>query len=142
MRMKFYEFFVNYPDNADYNLYIVWDKKQCLYVGISLRNVWNRWFDWGGHLNINEYGEIKGNSDIGRVIEKNNPKSLNFDVELLEIDGYKWQVEKKERCFIKELKPLFNTTHREPYTDDELKLYKYYSNPYLELSFEKPHERS
>lgn len=118
--------------NGDYeeglrNLYIIWLKKQALYVGIARDNIWNRWF--GSNIRCHMYfaqkysgtregGKWIGSSPIGKAIAKNFPNSLKWRVELRHCN----RVEVVEKQLIKELRPLFNVTYRASLTDKELKL--------------------
>jgi hypothetical protein len=52
-----------------------------LYIGISKRDIWERWFGWGGHMTW-DGKVIYGESLIGVKIENHLPQSLNWKIEL------------------------------------------------------------
>lgn len=106
----------DYPDGA-HNLYIVWRGKRCLYVGVSRRSIFDRWFVMPAcHWN---------NSSIGMVIARNRPASLRWKIELRHVINLQgWELEKAEAQLIAELKPLYNTmgnSHKK--TPKEIRLY-------------------
>lgn len=107
MRMTFEEFIEgNFPED-DYSLYIVWRGAECLYIGISKDNIWNRWFSRNGcHIRMTDNHMI-GNSIIGREIVKNLPQSLQWTIELRE---YK-NLHRAEIDLIRELRPTYNRTY-------------------------------
>jgi len=64
-------------------LYVLKNEALVLYVGISTRNIWERWFGgFGSHLVRNYYGEWFSTSDAGRAVLENMPASKDWMVEL------------------------------------------------------------
>ena len=129
MEIKFSEFMEHgVPQSIDANLYIIWDNKQALYVGISIGNVWTRWFGgYGSHMTYFTNGLLTAESWIGNIILNNKPKSMDWDIELLSLDDYK----NKEEHYIKLYRPLFNRMLRDNYTTKENKLINYYEKQNL-----------
>ena len=52
-----------------------------LYVGISSRGIWDRWFGWNGHI-VWEGKSIYGNSPVGQKIVDHLPDSLKWKIQL------------------------------------------------------------
>jgi hypothetical protein len=52
-----------------------------LYVGISKKNIWSRWFAFGGHM-IWDGKHIIGQSAVGQKIFDHLPDSLNWKIQL------------------------------------------------------------
>ena len=52
-----------------------------LYVGISRRNIWSRWFAFGGHM-IWDGKHLIGQSTVGQKIVDHLPDSLNWKIQL------------------------------------------------------------
>jgi hypothetical protein len=89
IELTFYEFHEHYYDIHDekftddfFQLYVMKNGLgDVLYVGISRKDVWGRWFGWGGHIcwdgNI-----IYGDSPIGVKIENHLPESLQWKIQL------------------------------------------------------------
>jgi hypothetical protein len=116
--MTFGKFYKGDFEGGHRNLYIVWRGKQALYVGISRRNIFNRWFiDPSCHW---------GNTTIAQVIDGNRPASIRWKIELRHVIT---DLEKEERRLIHELRPLFNGSHRSPLSANEFRLYKQLSYP-------------
>jgi hypothetical protein len=120
--MTFSEFLAgNFDDGC--NLYIIRRKRQTLYVGISRAGVWRRWFSSrGSHMaqaGTRENSWWIGQSEIGNIVASNLPGSLGWTVELRHYDDS--LLEHEEARLIRELRPLFNGTHRPEYTTDENK---------------------
>lgn len=59
-----------------------------LYIGISTRDVWERWFGWGGHM-IWDGKVISGESSVGMKIENHLPDSLKWKIQLWTLNDYK-----------------------------------------------------
>ncbi len=71
----------NYQDQG-YCLYVVKNGSgDVLYVGISVSDVWSRWFSWGGHMTW-DGDVIYGESPVGTKVENNLPDSLNWSIQL------------------------------------------------------------
>ena len=70
-----------YRENR-YELYVLKNETgNILYVGISKRDIWERWFGWGGHMTW-DGDVIYGESPIGVKIKNNMPDSLNWKIQL------------------------------------------------------------
>jgi hypothetical protein len=52
-----------------------------LYVGISTRSIWERWFGWNGHM-VWDGNTIYGISAVGQKIEDHLPDSLKWKIQL------------------------------------------------------------
>ena len=115
--------FWNNPDAGEpgARFYALYDGPQCLYVGISRRWIWERWFD-------STWGHIRGrtsclNSRVGQHVVDHLPASLEWMITLwTEKDvvlsfgearnlGRHPGIEDLERLLIRHLKPSFNVTH-------------------------------
>lgn len=65
-----------------YELYILKNGLgDILYIGISTKNIWERWFGRGGHM-MWDGNVIYGESPIGVKIEYHLPESLNWKIQL------------------------------------------------------------
>lgn len=65
-----------------YKLYVLKNGNgDVLYVGISNRNIWERWFGWGGHMTW-DGRVIFGESPIGVKVEDHLPESLEWTIQL------------------------------------------------------------
>jgi len=109
-------------DEGERNLYIVWRRQQCLYVGVSRANIWNRWFSRGiqSHIfNVGGHWRVDYSSTMGRVIIRNLPASLSWKIELRHITQDLREAEEK---LIYQLRPLFNTMHGPAKTQREIRL--------------------
>lgn len=140
LTMTFERFFNADYDEGECNLYIVWRNEQALYVGISESNIWNRWFgNLSPHILINAGGHWRGDysSPIGAAVVCNRPASMQWIIELRYVPTVytipRWDVKREEGKLIRELRPLFNITHRERLTDDEYALYCKLSDPTGEI---------
>ena len=134
LKMRFGTFLDGKYQEGKHNLYIIWKGKQALYVGIAKDNIWIRWFNAGySHMyfaqkysGTREGGTWVGSSTIGRVIQKNFPKSLKWIVELRHYSTFGWtdneKLEAAEQRLIRELRPLFNVTYRSALTEQEARL--------------------
>ena len=70
-----------YPENG-YELYVLKNGLgDILYVGISTRSIWERWFGWGGHITW-DGAMIYGESAVGQKIENHLPDSLKWKIQL------------------------------------------------------------
>jgi hypothetical protein len=65
-----------------YELYVVKNAIEILYVGISQSGIWNRWFGGFGRMHQRESGCWYGYDDISKEIAENMPASLDWIVEL------------------------------------------------------------
>jgi hypothetical protein len=67
-------------------LYIVINgNENVLYIGISTNDIWERWFEWGGHMTW-DGDVIYGESPIGAKIENHLPDSLTWKIQLWTLD--------------------------------------------------------
>lgn len=85
IKLRFEKFMSGKYDNKDeaHELYVLKNESLVLYVGISTRDIWNRWFGGNSsHLVKNFYGEWFSTSDAGRAVIENLPASNNWIVEL------------------------------------------------------------
>jgi hypothetical protein len=83
--VRFEEFMNGEYDNKDeaHELYVLKNESLVLYVGISTRNIWERWFgSISSHLVRNYYGEWFSTSDAGRAVLENMPVSNDWTIEL------------------------------------------------------------
>ena len=128
----------DYDDSADdiYTIYIVENGKDVLYVGMTKRNIFDRWFGFSGHM---EGENARYYSEIGKVIYYNMPESKLWTIKMLttkeafDLLGEKapkinnidspLAIEKVEHYLIKELHPLFNISGQSrPHTKTEIEL--------------------
>jgi hypothetical protein len=124
LRMSFDKFFRGDYKGDEYNLYIIWKGKQALYVGISTVHVMSRWFgDLSPHIHITRNGEWLPafSSLIGQVVIHNRPQSMKWTVELRHYRNWVRgeNLNTAEANLIAKLRPLFNTTYRGDYTEQE-----------------------
>jgi hypothetical protein len=85
--LKFKDFMSGKFDDIDAELYVLKNAENILYIGISKRGVWNRWFDnWSSHIGTNYEGKHFGNSPAGREVIENLPASLDWIIELYTLD--------------------------------------------------------
>lgn len=114
-------------DEAE-QLYVLRDETETLYVGISRRGIWRRWFDpdWG-HLRRSRMLR----SMVGRFVNRMRPASDEWTIELWTArDCWKYlggkgrfmrkheNIERYEADMIRKLLPRFNTVHNTR-TDEE-----------------------
>ena len=135
-RIRFGDFMRGSPsDGFGESLYILHDGSECLYIGISRRGIWERWFDrYMGHIR-GKYSYC--NTDIGDYVVQNLPASLDWTLELwteadcLEVveDKKHFRLEDFEAMMIRKLEPVFNVVHNAsdryfPTSDDIADLYE------------------
>ena len=119
----------DYEDQG-YELYLVRDAEQIMYIGISSVSVWDRWFsNLGSHMLVLPNGRLRGNSIIGEAIARRLPDSLDWKIELWtkedcinalqdEISSLGFRFPENmslydlEALLIKKLAPYYNATHR------------------------------
>jgi hypothetical protein len=76
----------NFP-NDNVKLYVVRDRRDFLYIGVSKKNVWGRWFNQSrGRMRKDVYGNWVTHDAIGAYIARNLPGSLKWQVDLWRID--------------------------------------------------------
>ncbi len=118
-----------YPDDFQmpFQMYVLRDMIKTLYVGISTRNVWNRWFSDRGHMTQNVDGRWFGISAIGQHVVENMPSSLQYVIDLWTLQdglstfetelrqaGYSLErtdIHCVEPIAIQRLRPTFNVTY-------------------------------
>ena len=82
IELSFLEFHEQQYPAQPYCLYVVKNASEdVLYVGISVINIWERWFGWGGHM-MWDGKVIYGESPIGAKIENHLPDSLSWKFQL------------------------------------------------------------
>lgn len=118
-----------YTTRGYHELYVLRNKEDILYIGISQNISW-RWF--GGlssHLMQNIYGEWIYNSTAGEVVVRNMPESLDWTIELWTLRDCvrflggkirKWKLTYRginiiEPYMIMRLKPLLNVSLADGY---------------------------
>jgi hypothetical protein len=70
-----------YADEG-YDLYVMKNGiGSVLYIGISRRSIWERWFGFGGHILWADHG-IEGKSAVGQKIVDHLPESLQWIIQL------------------------------------------------------------
>jgi hypothetical protein len=75
-----------YQDDG-YELYMIKNGfGDLLYIGISQRDIWERWFGFGGHI-LWSGNNATGNSAIGQRIVDHLPNSLNWKISLWSVDN-------------------------------------------------------
>jgi len=122
LEITIFDFYYNFSEliekNFHPNLYIISNEKNCLYVGISKSNVWNRWFSTNSpHIYNYPKGKWTGESTIGQIVVNNQPMSLNWKIDLREYNLR--LLEDIEKKLINVYKPLYNVTHRKNFTELE-----------------------
>lgn len=99
----------NYDDKDEcHELYILKKDNQVLYVGISKRDIWDRWFSgWSSHMILNGWGEWFSDSRVGRAVTENMPVSLEWDIEFFtKEDCLKLLGQNIEKCSIEYIEGL------------------------------------
>jgi hypothetical protein len=105
-----------------YDLYVMKNGVgDVLYVGISKRNIWERWFGWNGHIMWSDR-MIDGNSSVGQKIVDHLPESLNWKIQLWALEDCvnfckdEFHIPKKpninamESLMIRKLSPILNAS--------------------------------
>ena len=68
--------------DRNYELYVLKNGSgNVLYLGITQRSIWERWFGWSGHM-VWDRKVIYGNSPVGQKIEHHLPDSLKWKIQL------------------------------------------------------------
>lgn len=112
----------DYRENR-YELYVLKNGPgDVLYVGISKRNIWERWFGWGGHMTW-DGKVIFGESPIGVKVQDHLPESLKWKIQLwtlrdclafcgdeLRSVAYEVAITDIEPLMIRKLSPALNAT--------------------------------
>lgn len=93
-----------------------------LYVGISRKNIWSRWFAFGGHM-IWDGKHILGQSAVGHKIVDHLPDSLNWKIQLWTLQDCikfckdilpplrQYPIEFVEPFMIQKLSPILNGSY-------------------------------
>ncbi len=124
IELSFKEFHDQNYEDKDYCLYVMKNELgDVLYAGISIVDVWSRWFGWGGHMTW-DGNIIYGESPIGAKIENNLPNSLNWNIQLwtlkdclvfcrdeLPIAASGITIHDVEPIMIQKLSPVLNATY-------------------------------
>lgn len=126
LKLEFSQFMAgNYddqkPGQQPFKLYIVRESLTVHYVGISNRNIWSRWFEGSrGHIQFNIYGEMLGNSTIGKLVLQNHklftielwtiPDCLSF-LGFTKYDKINCSIHDLEPRMIKKFKPTYNVIY-------------------------------
>lgn len=93
-----------------------------LYVGISMKNIWSRWFAFGGHM-IWDGKHIIGQSAVGQKIVDHLPDSLKWKIQLWTLEdciefckdvlppSRQYTIESVEPFMINKLSPILNGSY-------------------------------
>jgi hypothetical protein len=119
LTMSFKDFFETEWSEGEHELYILKRNAEPIYVGITVRGIWNRWFDSRGHMPRNGWGEFFNGSQVGRAVIENFPESWGWEMELWtlddcirflgeEVDGLRLEIRHTEKLMIDKLKPSLN----------------------------------
>jgi hypothetical protein len=128
LKMTLKKFFESDIDEGNHELYILKQSRRVLYIGISERGVWNRWFGFRGpHIGRNLWGEMFPNSPAGRAVIENFPKSWKWQFELWTVEDCvkflaiphndRFTIHHVERLMIEKLKPSLNVTYANYHAD-------------------------
>ena len=127
----------NYKDSG-HRLYILSDDTEVvLYVGISRRSIYNRWFGNGySHMVKNAGGFWSGWSEVGQVVVDLMPKSLAFRMMLLTEEdcmlqllgmgedlGPRFDLADLEEALIYHLSPVLNAIGAKKSRENAMKWY-------------------
>jgi hypothetical protein len=86
IELTFQEFHEHHYEEDGFRLYVIKNRHGgVLYIGISTNNIWERWFDFGGHM-VWDGKVIYGESPIGVKIEDHLPDSLRWKIQLWTLD--------------------------------------------------------
>lgn len=82
IELSFEQFYRQQYRDCGYQLYVMKNGlDEPLYVGITSRTVWERWFDFGGHV-FYDGVRLWGHSLVGQKIEDHFPDSLKWKIQL------------------------------------------------------------
>ena len=160
IEISFREFFeYTYPHDDFYELYVLKNGlEQTLYIGISSKNIWNRWFGWSGHIVVGT-NYLVGQSSVGQKVVDHLPNSWSWKIQLwtfedcrefcadvLNPDG-KYSIQWLEPLMIQKLRPSLNITYNlspgpdnTPLSEREKKRMEALDKAYYEI-FEKDSEQ-
>ena len=142
----------NYVEKG-YDLYVMKNGLgDPLYVGISTRSIWERWFGWNGHI-VWDGNIIYGASAVGQKIEDHLPESLKWKIQLwtlkdcikfckheLTVTKHQPDIRFVEPFMIQKLSPILNGTYNlrpgkdtTPKSKKEIEREKYLDKVYDEI---------
>lgn len=114
----------DYDDREEFHeLYVLRRGDEVLYVGISARGAWMRWFGWNGHITRNGWGEDLHTSSAGRAVIEHAPESNKWLVELWtiedcarlfigdEFEPFQMPLRRAENLMIERRRPVLNVTN-------------------------------
>jgi hypothetical protein len=124
IELTFLDFHGQQYSEQQFCLYVVKNASEdILYVGISVNNIWERWFGWGGHM-LWDGNVIYGESPIGMKIEDHLPDSLKWKIQLWNLkdclefcteellaDTETITIHDLEPIIIRKFSPALNGTH-------------------------------
>ena len=124
IELNFEQFYQRQYRERGYLLYVMKNGYgDALYVGISLRNIWERWFGFGGHV-LYDNGRFEGYSLIGQKLQDNFPDSLAWKIQLwtlkdclrfckadLPVSVHAPTIELVEAFMIRKLRPSLNVVY-------------------------------
>jgi len=124
IELEFIQFHGQQYRNNRYELYVLKNGPgDILYIGISTRDVWERWFGWGGHMTW-DGKVIYGESPVGVTIENHLPQSLKWKIQLWTLNDCKkfcrnelqgdmdnLTIREIEPIMIRKLSPALNCTY-------------------------------
>jgi hypothetical protein len=136
-----------------YSLYVMKNGlDDALYVGISTRSIWDRWFGWNGHM-VWDGNIIYGTSAVGQKIEYHLPDSMKWKIQLwalkdcikyckheLKVSKRQPDIKFVEPFMIQKLSPILNGTYNlrprkdtTPKSKKEIEEEKYLDKVYDEI---------
>ena len=120
IEITFEDFHEHNFDEEGFVLYVLRNGlDDALYVGISRKNIWSRWFAFGGHM-IWDGKYIIGQSAVGQKIVDQLPDSLKWKIQLWMLQDCiefckdilpplrQYTIEFVEPFMIKKLSPIMN----------------------------------
>lgn len=124
IELSFKDFHEQKYYDEGYSLYVIKNGLgDILYAGISIVDVWSRWFGWGGHMTW-DGNVIYGESPVGVKIENNLPNSLNWKIQLWTLEdcllfcrnellgnALEITIHDVEPIMIQKLSPVLNATY-------------------------------
>jgi|WetSurMetagenome_2_1015567.scaffolds.fasta_scaffold504653_2 hypothetical protein len=127
--MTFDDFYNSLEDDCnDFVLYVVRTFSEVIYVGISNRGIWNRWFGYRGRMWKDANNKWCGKDLVGQEIAEHVPDSLQYIIQLYTLDDLyeaikddcpiryhdrdylenSWVLNSIEAMMIEKLKPALN----------------------------------
>lgn len=153
IELEFNQFHEQQYSEKRYELYVLKNGLgDILYIGISTRDVWERWFGWGGHMTW-DGSVIYGESPIGTKVENHLPDSLKWKIQLwtledcvafcrneLPSDMVDITIHDIEPAMIRKLSPALNRTNNlkpgkdtTPKSQKEIEFERYADKSYREI---------